>query len=107
MWGISNTLCLACSLNYGLIRGMRKQLLWLMFLLSKNDNYLQAVRNTRRANKINFKVPSKVLHMYEHSPYYIGTKLWETLPETVQRSDNVFLFKVEIIKLYTAYKKIL
>ena len=62
-------------------------------------------RNTRRATRVNFKVPSKISRVYENSPYYIGTKIWETLPDAVQKSDNVFVFKNEISKLYKMYKK--
>ena len=77
-----------------------------MFLLSKSEKYIQAARrNTQSANKVNFKVPNKITHVYEHSPYYYGTKIWETLSETVQKADNVYAFKTEINKLYKTYKK--
>ena len=37
-------------------------------------------RNTKNANKVNFKVPNKILHVYENSPYYKGSKLLGKLP---------------------------
>ena len=61
----------------GIEQCMRRQLLWLMYLLSKNVEYQRiANRETRSANKIIFKVPNTITHLYEHSPCYIGTKLW-------------------------------
>ena len=56
---------------------MRMQLLWLMFILSKDESFLKVHnRVTRNAEKIVFKVPTKILPVYEHSPYYVGSKLW-------------------------------
>ena len=49
----------------GIEQLMQKQLLRLMFLLSKNEKYRQVRgRDTRSANKINFKVPNKISHVY-------------------------------------------
>ena len=56
------------------------------------------------SSKVNFKVPNKITYMYEHSPYYIGTKLWDELPEEIQKLDNVYVFKNEISKIYKAYE---
>ena len=44
-------------------------------------------------------------NVYENSPCYIGTTIWETPPDAVQESDNVLVFKNEISKLYKTYKK--
>ena len=79
-----------------------------MFLLSKSEKHLRTNRrNTQSANKVNFKVPNKITHINEHSPYYIGTKLWDALPETIQKLDNVYSFKKEISTPYGAYKKLI
>ena len=87
---------------------MRIQLLWLMFLLSRDTKFLRVPnRVTRSANKIVFKVPTKVLPIYEHSPYYIGTKLWNELSITVQESVDVYAFKKEIRRLNRQYVKLL
>ena len=44
---------------------MRKQLLWLMFILSRDKAYIKVSnRVTRSADKIVFKVPSKVSPVY-------------------------------------------
>ena len=87
---------------------IQKQLLWLMFLLSKSEKYLRTNRrNTQSANKLNFKGPNKITHVYEHSPYYVGTKVWDALPETIQKLDNVYSFKKEFSKPCSAYKKLI
>ena len=56
---------------------MRIQLLWLMFLFSMDNTFIKVPnRVTRSADKLVFKVPSKITPVYEHSPYYIRTNLW-------------------------------
>ena len=85
---------------------MQKQLLGLMYLLSKEPLYLHVpVCQTRSTDNIQFKVPAKILPVYEHSPYYIGTKLWNDLSKEIQKKDNVYDFKKEINRLYKTYKK--
>ena len=86
---------------------MQKQLLWLMYIMSRDDTYLRVPpRETRGAQKIVFKVPTKILPIYEHSPYYQGTKLWNELEKETQKKDNIFSFKKEIEKLYKCYKPV-
>ena len=52
---------------------MEKQLLGLMYMLSRDMSYHHVPnRNTRRADKTTFKVPSKIRPIYERSPYYRG-----------------------------------
>ena len=86
---------------------MHKQLLWLMYLLSRHEKYIKvSARITMIANKVNFRVPAKITRIYEHSPYYIGTKLWNNLPETTQKSNNIYMFKKLIDRQYTGYKKL-
>ena len=59
---------------------MRKQILWIMFLLSKEENLIEVpVRDTRAATKHVSKVPNRITPKYEKSPFYIGTKLWDEL----------------------------
>ena len=85
---------------------MRKQLLWLMFILSK-DEIFRGVPNrvTKGADKITFKVPNKILPVYERSPFYVGTMLWNKLSKTVQDSHDFFAFKKEIDKMNRLYVK--
>ena len=86
---------------------MQRQILWLMYLLSKEKSYLHVSgRNTRSTDKIQFKIPAKICPLYEHSPYYIGTTLWNGLSKGVQKIENVYMFKKEIGKSYNTYKKV-
>ena len=81
----------------GLKQRMQKQLLWLMYIMSFDDTHLRAApRETRGAQKVVFKVPAKMLPIHEHSPYYLGTKLWNELERETQKKDNIFSFKKEI-----------
>ena len=47
-----------------------------------------------------------MLPKYEHSPYHIGTKLWNDLRKEIQMKENVYDFKKEINRLHKKYKKI-
>ena len=86
---------------------MEKQLLWLMYVLSKDEKYCRiATRETRSADKIVFKVPTKILPVYDKSPYYIGTKLWNKLSKEIQKKENVHVFKREVERRYRNYKKL-
>ena len=86
---------------------MQKQLLGLMYNISKDSSYHRiAVRNTCRASKIVFKVPTKIRPVYERSPYFIGSKLWDELDHATQTKENIFVFKKEIARMFKMYKKI-
>ena len=91
----------------GLEQRMQKQLLWLMYLLSRDKSYLNvANRVTRSADKISVKVPTKVLPVYERSPYYIGTKLWNEFSKDVQNLPYVYAFKKEVDRVNRVYVKL-
>ena len=85
----------------------RKQLLRLMFLLSKDKKFIKVPgRLTRAANKIVFKVPTKILPVYERSPYYIGTLLWNELSQATQESNYIVEFKKIIGRMNKTYKNL-
>ena len=46
---------------------------------------------------------TKILPVYERSPYYVGTKLWNELPVRVQESHDIFAFKKEIARMNRVY----
>ena len=88
----------------GLRQRMQKQMLWLMFILSRDNCYLyEHPRQTRNAQKIVFKVPNRITPSYERTPYYIGTKLWNELDVDTQKIENVFAFKKKIALNYVDY----
>ena len=85
----------------------RKQLLGLMFILSKDKDFLHIPgRLTRNANKVVFKVPTKISPTYERSPYYVGTLLWNELPLATQESNCTFEFKKIIGRMNRKYKNL-
>ena len=87
---------------------MCKQLLWLMYLMSKDEEFLHIpARNTRNADKIMFKIPTRITPKFERSPFYIGSKLWEELSRDTQSVQSVHEFKKEIDKRYNKYKDLL
>ena len=87
---------------------MRKQLLWLMFILSKEVDLIKpSARVTRNASKIVFKIPTKITPKYEKSSFYMGTKLWDGLSSDIQRANSIYEFKREIDKQYRNYKDLL
>ena len=87
---------------------MRKQLLWLMYLVSKEDNVLNVpVRLTRNAEKVVFKVPTRITPKYEKSPFYLGTTLWNELSRDIQMANSVWEFKSAVSKKYKKYEDLL
>ena len=78
-----------------------------MFVLSRDPSYLRvAPWETRSARKVVFKVPAKILPVYERSPYYLGTKLWNGLDKETQKKDTIHAFKKDIDKLYRNYRPV-
>ena len=57
-------------------------------------------------DKIVFNVASRILPIYERSPYYIGTRLWNDLSKNIQESNDVYAFKKEIRLMNRAYVKL-
>ena len=89
----------------GLKQRMQRQLLWLMYIISHDEKYLRSpTRETRSAQKVVFRIPAKILPVYEHSPYYQGSNLWNGLDKDTQKKDNVFAFKKDIDKLFKFVK---
>ena len=79
-----------------------------MYLLSKDEKCLHVpVRLTRNANKIVFKVPNGISPIYERSPYYVGTILWNALSQSTQESNSIFEFKRVIDRTNKTYKDLL
>ena len=81
-----------------------KQLLILMYKLSKNDEN-RAIANhiTRKHTKYVFKVETKIGTKYSNSPYYKGTLLWEKLDTETLDLECLVLFKKILDKLYNKF----
>ena len=83
----------------------QKQLLCIMFMHAKKGKSRKVTnRNTRSQTKYVFQVPAKMGKKYQKSPYYLGTRLWDTLDKTPQEISCKYLFKKYIEKLYKKYK---
>ena len=46
---------------------------------------------------------TRIGRRYEKSPYYLGTILWNNLPQQTQFGDNILDFKKRILPLYKTY----
>ena len=87
---------------------MRKQLLWLMYIMSRDEkNRKIGVRDLRSNTKFIFKTDSKIGTKYQRSPYYQGTLLWNELPTSVQFAENVYEFKKLVKREYVKYENLL
>ena len=83
-----------------------RQLLGLQFLLYMKDTGRLVTRaNTRSQQKYVFKVDTKIGKKYERSPYYIGTRLWNKLNKDIQKSDNIYVFRNKVARLYKCYNE--
>ena len=71
----------------GLEQRRRKQLLRLMYLHSRVEDYMKvSVRITRAATKLIFKTATRCTGKYLNSPFYKGVLLWNKLDSETQRS---------------------
>ena len=76
-----------------------------MYILSKDLSFLRVPnRVTRNAAKITFTVPTRIMPIFENSPFYIGTKLWNDLSIKVQDAPDIFAFKKLIVSMNRVYK---
>ena len=84
------------------------QLLKILFACSNDQKYLKVTRNRTRAEvKIVFDIPDKCTSKFLNSPFYRGIKLWNVLPENVQRSVNLVTFSKHVKPLYRVYANLL
>ena len=82
------------------------QLLIMMYKLSKDPvNIVIPAQNTRMHQKLVFRTDSKIGTKYANSPYYKGTKLWNSLSKEIQESESIYVFKKAIRKLYSKFVK--
>ena len=77
-------------------------LLNIMYDQRYNHNYITApVVRTRQALKINFRFDLVHSDIYKRSPHYIGSTLWNVLPQDIQLSESKKAFKKRIYELYS------
>ena len=53
----------------------------------------------RMSRRIVFKTESKEVTLYKRSPYFVGAKLWESLPGDVVDLPDIFSFKARLKRL--------
>ena len=73
--------------------------------LHKSDpvNLQIPIRNTRGADREQFKVDRFNNCKYKNSPYYKGSELWKLLPLHIANSHSLFQFKQSFKKEYKTY----
>ena len=70
-----------------------------MYRLSRYDRYIEKARPTiclRNHNKIKVKTHKNVHEKYLKSPFSRGKRMWDRIPESVQRSTTKVKFKAYI-----------
>ena len=78
----------------------RIQLLVLMYTKSKDVTMHKVFANdTRNSRRIVFKTDSKEGGLYKRSPYFIGTKLWNLLPNDVIDLPDIFTFETRLKRM--------
>ena len=78
-----------------------RSLLRLMFSQSKVPSNVQEKNDymtLRSTNKVKLKSDFTSLSKVQRSPYYRGLKLWDSLPEKLQKEENKSKFKQELSK---------
>ena len=87
---------------------MRKQLLWLMYKESLDQNNRKQSNRILRSNeKYIFKVDNKIGTKYQRSPFYTGTLLWNEWPADTQKLNDIIRFKQLVSMRYRTYEKLL
>ena len=86
----------------------RIQLLLSMYKKSK-DRGLHKVfaRNMRGSNTIVFKMDQYEGTLYKHSPYFLGSKMWDELPVDIIELADDFLFKKRLKGMNRTYVDLL
>ena len=82
----------------------RNQLLLLMYKKSR-DLSLHKVfqRNTRQSTRMAFKTANYQGTLYKRSPYFVGSKLWDSLPQHDIEVPDIFMFKARLKRMPKAY----
>ena len=76
-----------------------------MYNLSNNQaNIVILARNTRLHQKRGFQTETRIGSKYANSPFYRGTKLWNSLTKEKQDSDTIYAFKNITMKYNKPYK---
>ena len=53
-------------------------------------------RNTRQSNRIVFKTDNYEGALYKRSPYFVGSKLWNQLPQEIIDTPDLYTFKTRL-----------
>ena len=82
------------------------QLLSLLYVHGKTypDVISKPPRNTRGANRKKFKTEKFENSKYRYSPYYKGSKLWDTLPMNISDAGTLSELKKLSKKFCLAFK---
>ena len=67
------------------------------------NNLKIPVRNTREADRPQFRIERYQNMKYKNSPFYKGVDLWKELPLDIINSDSIFQFKKKLKHRYTTY----
>ena len=88
---------LGCKYNIEKLSVRRKRsLLCIMYIESKDSNNIKEDShgmNLRSSKKVKLKEKFSDMTKLHKSPYFRGLKLWETLPDDVQKAENKEMFK--------------
>ena len=80
----------------------KRSLLRMMYIASKDIDNIEDVThnmNLRSSKKVRLKENFSSLTKLHNSPYFRRLKLWDSLPEKVQKAENNQIFKNDVKKL--------
>ena len=87
---------------------MHKQLLWLMYIMSRDEKDRKVgVRDLRSNTKFIFKTDSKIGTKYQRSPYYQVLYCGMNCPHLYNLLKNVYEFKKLVKRGYKKYENLL
>ena len=80
----------------------KRSLLRMMYIASKDINNIKEEshgRNLRSSKKVKLKDEFSDMTKLHKSPYFRGLRLWELLPDEVQKSESIEIFKNHVKKV--------
>ena len=86
----------------------QKQVLNIMFIQALKGRSREITNvNTRRQAKYVFKLETKMGRKYQKSPFFLGTRLWDSIDKETQDLPCRYAFKRKIESLYKKYSPLI
>ena len=63
--------------------------------------------DTRISRRVVFRTDNYEGSLYKRSPYFVGSKLWDALPQDIIDLPDIFAFRTRVKRMYSQYVDLL